>query len=186
MKRFHLSKYVLLVLVAALLSAGGVLALEPCDRANKLLNATLYDDARANYTDLLNQTPDLQCAKDGILAVQSALAIKSYELGRAYENASQVTEAKSAYLDALKNNSTFIDAQEALARLNGGILTLTYSWYMWLRPWLEIIVAVAIVLLAIVLAALIIWFKIIPLIKGFLKQSLWSLVYQRQYWLLLL
>ncbi len=172
MKRFHLSKYVLLVLVAAFLLTGGVLALEPCDRANKLLNATLYDDARANYTDLLNQTPDLPCARAGILAVQNARANKSYELGRAYENASQVDEAKGAYLDALKNNSTFIDAQEALARLNGGILTLAYSWYLWLRSALEIIVAVAIVLIAITLIILIAIVKIYPWIKGFKRPGL--------------
>ncbi len=92
----------LLVVGAALLLASGAAALTPFDEADKLFELQLYDAARTNYTDLPKQDPILTSAQNGSLEVQQAEAIKEYEKGRAYENASQVTEARNAYVKALE------------------------------------------------------------------------------------
>jgi tetratricopeptide (TPR) repeat protein len=69
---------------------------------------------------LLKQNPKLDCALNGLNESQRAQAINSYELGRAYENAGQMDLARNAYIEALKKNQTFTEAQEALEYLPGG------------------------------------------------------------------
>ncbi|MFZ3382522.1 MAG: DUF4332 domain-containing protein [Candidatus Methanoperedens sp.] len=117
MKRFQSSKYVLFALFTALLFTGGAVAQE-CDVPNALLKAQLYNDALTNYTDLLNQNPNSSCAQKGIQDAQRFLTIKSYEIGQAYENASQFNEARIAYIETLKTYPNYIPAQEALEKVS--------------------------------------------------------------------
>jgi tetratricopeptide (TPR) repeat protein len=135
MKRLHLSKYVLLALVAALLLTGGAVAQTQCDAANALFKAQLYDAAQTNYTALLQQYPTLPCALNGINESQRALAINFYELGRDYENAGQVDLARSAYIEALKKNQTFTEAQKALEYLPGGNIPYWRDVRSWIGRW---------------------------------------------------
>jgi tetratricopeptide (TPR) repeat protein len=172
MKLWHLSVFVFLLVAPTLLLAGGAAAQTPCDAADALFNAQLYDAALTNYTVLLQQNPNLTCALNGSLEVQRAQAINLYEQGLAYEKANQVDAAKAAYVGALKIDPNFSNATEALARMNGGILTLAYTLYTFLRPALEIIVVIAIVLLAFAFVILITIFKIRHWIKGLLRPSL--------------
>ncbi len=171
-KRWHISELVFLVVATALLLAGSVAALTPCDAADNLFKLQLYEAAQTNYTDLLKNDPTLTCAQNGSLEVQRAEAIRAYEKGRAYENASQVTEASKAYVMALEKYPNYGDAQKALARLNGGILTLAYTLYTFLRPALEFIVVIAIFIIVILLVALIAKNKIFPWIIGSIWPSL--------------
>ncbi len=158
----RISGYVFTLFVAALLLTNGAAAQAQCSTADALLKAHLYDDALANYTDLLKQNPKLDCALNGINESLRAQALNFYELGRAYENAGQVKEANDAYANALQKYPTFGDAQEALARLNGGVLTKAYKLYTWLLPALEIIVVIAIFAFII----FILYYKITPWIMG--------------------
>ncbi len=107
----------LIALISALLLTGGAVAQE-CDVPNALLKAQLYDDALTNYTDLLNQNPNSSCAQKGIQDAQRFLTIKSYEIGQAYENASQFNEARIAYIETLKTYPNYIPAQEALEKVS--------------------------------------------------------------------
>jgi len=144
-KRWHLS--ILVFFVAALVLEGGA-AQTPCDTADALLNASLYEDARTNYTELLKQNSTFDCAQNGSLALQRAEARNLYEQGLAYEKANQVDAAKTAYADALKKDPNFSNASEALARMNGGvlrnILTLVYNS---LTPYVELVVVILILIL---------------------------------------
>jgi tetratricopeptide (TPR) repeat protein len=110
--------YMFMLLVGVLIFTNGGIAQGQCDAADALLKAQLYEDAQANYTALLNHDPQLSCAQAGILAVQQAQAKKSYELGRAYENASQLKEARGAYVAALEKYPNYILAQEALENVS--------------------------------------------------------------------
>lgn len=110
--------HVFTLLVAALLLTNGAAAQGQCDAADALLKAQLYDDALTNYTALLKQDPQLDCALKGISESQRLHAINSYELGRAYENAGQVKEARDAYVAALKKYPNYSPAQEALENVS--------------------------------------------------------------------
>lgn len=105
-------------MITALLLTGDAVAQEPCEVANALLNATLYEKAQANYTDLLMKYPNLTCAQDGIVKAQSSWAINLYEIGQAYENASQFEKAREQYVDALKKDPSYIPAQVALEKVS--------------------------------------------------------------------
>jgi tetratricopeptide (TPR) repeat protein len=167
MKRW-LSVFVFLLVVTVLLLAGGAAAQTQCDTADALFKAQLYDAALTNYTAVLQQYPNLACASNGINESQRVQAINFYEKGLAYEKANLVDAAKAEYTGALKIDSNFSNATEALARLNGGIFTQTYTLYTFLRPKLEYIVVGAIGLLAL----FVLIFQILPRIRGFLKPSL--------------
>lgn len=130
MKRQHLSAYIFFVVVALLL-AGGAAAQTPCDQANALLKAKLYEQANSAYVTLLNNETSRGCAQDGILALRHEQARNLYELGLAYEKANQESTAKEKYIEALNKDPNSSEAREALARINGGLLgrflTLAYS-----------------------------------------------------------
>ena len=117
MKRSQSSKFVFFALFTALLFIGGAVAQE-CDVANAMLKAQLYNDALTNYTDLLIQNPNSSCAQKGIQDARRFLAINSYEIGKAFENASQFNEARLAYIETLKTSPNYIPAQEALERVS--------------------------------------------------------------------
>ncbi len=118
-KRWDLSGYVLLSVISFVLLAGGAAGQSQCDAAVSLFNATLYDEALENYTAMLKQNPNLECAQAGIIAVKRAQAEEFYELGQAYENAGQREEAGKAYTSAIEKDTTFMKAQWALANVSG-------------------------------------------------------------------
>jgi len=163
-KWWHFSVLVFLVATAMLLAVGAA-AQTPCDAADALFKAQLYEDAQTNYTALLKQNSTLTCAQNGSLEVQRAEANESYELGRAYEKANQVDAAKAAYVAALKIDPNFSNATNALARMNGGvlrnILTLLYNY---LTPFVEFVAVILIFILFIR--------RIFPWIKAFCKPRL--------------
>ncbi|MBE9593716.1 MAG: hypothetical protein IMF19_09570, partial [Proteobacteria bacterium] len=66
MKRWHLSGYVFLVVVAALLLSVAVGAQDTCEEADALYNLKLYDEAHKAYIELLKNNTDLTCAQSGI------------------------------------------------------------------------------------------------------------------------
>lgn len=165
MKRWWLTGYIFLAVIILLLLAGGAASQGQCDTAKALREAKLYEKAQANYTALLMNDSQLGCAKEGLLALQSEVSNSHYELGQAYETANQADAAHDAYADALKTDPNNSKAKKALARVNGGALTSAYTL---LRPWGEILAAIAI--FALVIYAL--FQRIIPWIFGFCKPRL--------------
>lgn len=162
----RVSGYVFTLLVAALLLTNGAAAQGQCDAADALLKAPLYDDALTNYTALLKQDPKLDCALNGINESQRAQAINSYELGRAYENASQVDLARNAYIEALKKNQTFTEAQQALEYLPGGNIPYWRDARSWIGRWGQPVGEIVIFLLGLYILISRIW----PWLRSFYKE----------------
>lgn len=156
--------YVFTLLVAALLLTNGAAAQGQCDAADALLKAQLYDDALTNYTALLKQDPQLDCASKGISESQRLHAINSYELGRAYENAGQVDLARNAYIEALKKNQTFTKAQQALEYLPGGNIPYWRVVRSWIGRWGQPVGEIAIFLLG--LYIILLKSQILPWLKS--------------------
>lgn len=122
MKRWHLLRYVFLAVAAALLLTSGVGAQSPCGAADALREAKLYEDAQAAYAAVLKNTSfdasQRACAVIGIKELQHAQAEKLYNLGKTYEKQKQLSDARDAYIGALKIDPNFSYAQVALDRIS--------------------------------------------------------------------
>jgi tetratricopeptide (TPR) repeat protein len=119
MKRWHLSGYVFLVVVAALLLSVAVGAQDTCEEADALYNLKLYDEAQEAYIELLKNNTDLTCAQIGINKSRQKKAEEFYNLGEEYREARQYDLARSAYIEALKINSSYNESHVALAWVSG-------------------------------------------------------------------
>nr|AAU83851.1 hypothetical protein GZ34G5_18 [uncultured archaeon GZfos34G5] len=119
MKRWHLSGYVFLVVVAALLLSVAVGAQDTCEEADALYNLKLYDEAHKAYIELLKNNTDLTCAQSGINKSRQKKAEEFYHLGEEHREARQYDLARSAYIEALKINSSYNESHEALAWVSG-------------------------------------------------------------------
>ena len=118
MKRWCLSGYVFLAVVAALLLSVAVGAQDTCEGANASRDAGLYEDALNAYAELLKNDTYRDCALAGIRELQDAQAKKHYELGQAYEDAKQYDLAYPEYKKALEINSSYNEAQTALTNVS--------------------------------------------------------------------
>ncbi|RCV64113.1 Tetratricopeptide (TPR) repeat [Methanophagales archaeon] len=118
MKRWCLSGYVFLAVVAALLLTVAVGAQNTCEVANASLDAGLYEDALKAYAELLKNDTYRNCTLAGISELRQASANKSYELGKAYEEVKQYKSARDAYTKALEIDSGCNKAQTALTNVS--------------------------------------------------------------------
>lgn len=114
MKRWCLSGYVFLAVVAALLLSVAVGAQDTCEGANASRDVGLYEDALNAYAELLKNDTYRDCALAGIRELQDAQAKKHYELGQAYEDAKQYDLAYAEYKKALEINQTLACAQSGI------------------------------------------------------------------------
>jgi tetratricopeptide (TPR) repeat protein len=119
MKRWHLSGYVFLAVVAALLLSVAVGAPDTCEKADALYNLKLYDEAHKAYIELLKNNTDLTCAQSRINKSRQKKAEEFYNLGEVYREARQYELARKAYIEALKINSSYNESHEALAWVSG-------------------------------------------------------------------
>jgi tetratricopeptide (TPR) repeat protein len=118
MKSWHLSRSLFLAVVGALLLNNGKgVSISPCHVADSLRDAQQYDIALAQYTDLLKKEP--HCATKGIDEIIKirAAAFQKYEKGKAFEAAADLKASEAAYIQALKINPTYKEAQQALQRV---------------------------------------------------------------------
>ncbi len=122
MKRWRLLRCVFLVMAATLLLTGGVRAQSPCEVADSLRAAMLYENAQKAYADvLMNTSLDAShraCALTGIQKLQHNQAENLYNLGKIYEEQNQLNDAHDAYIGALKIDQNFSNATIALARIS--------------------------------------------------------------------
>lgn len=87
-----------------------------------------------------------------------------YELGKAYEEAGELELARKAYINALKMDPYFIDAREALGRVNkSGIIEMIIGV---IKPLSEIFLLIVII----ILVSLAIWRRFRPWMCDYLKQ----------------
>lgn len=121
MNKGQFSSIVILGLIIVILVPGNSTGEADCTRADELLQAGKYEEARTAYLVLLEKNPDLICAQEGIQEAETALSIQAdhlCQLGRSYEEAGQLELAREAYIDALKKTPTKTDAQDGLIRID--------------------------------------------------------------------
>jgi tetratricopeptide (TPR) repeat protein len=119
MKRGHLSGYVFLVVIVALLLSVVAGAPDTCEKADALYNLKLYDEAHNAYIELLKNDTHLTCAQSGINKSRQKKAEEFYHLGEEYREARKYDSARKAYIEALKINSSYNESHEALAWVSG-------------------------------------------------------------------
>ena len=81
--------------------------------------AMLYEKAQEKYASLLNNDSQRDRAQIGIKTLRHEAAKELYKLGLAYEAAKQSDYACEQYRKALEINSSYNEAQMALARVSG-------------------------------------------------------------------
>ncbi len=113
MKLSYLSIFALLA-VAILLFTQAAAAQGPCDEADALREAKLYDEAKTEYIILLKNDMLRDCAQRGLQNLSQDRAKELLIIGQDYEKEGQIENAINSYREALKKDPNLKDAKTAL------------------------------------------------------------------------
>ncbi|MEA2575364.1 MAG: hypothetical protein QOH93_2662, partial [Chloroflexia bacterium] len=104
------------VVMGAMAVSGVANAQTPCAAADALFAGRLYEQAGAQYGEVLKQDATQSCAQEGLSKVAEiqGRATAEYRLGQGYEAAKQTEAARSHYIASLNIDPTYGPSLTAL------------------------------------------------------------------------